>query len=107
MRRVRETDARLHQMLIRAFRPRLDPGLHQFAGLGLRAGRRLAACAGGPAPGDEVVLADVLLQQREVAAAVAGGVLELAADLAEALALPGHLQWRHAPARMAGNALVA
>src|ERR1700686_2006134 len=48
----------------------------------------------------------MLMQQREVAATVALWVLQLAANFAERLSLPRHLDWGQAPARMSGDATV-
>src|SRR5882757_7708252 len=46
--------------LPRTLRARIDPGLHQLSRRLLRAGHGVAAGAGGPAPGDQIVLGDVL-----------------------------------------------
>src|ERR1700685_993316 len=89
-------------------RPAVDPGLDERAGERLRARRGRAALARVPRRGDEiVVLGDMLLQRREVAPAVAVLVLELAADVADRLALPAHRDRREAPPRRARNAGVA
>src|SRR5262249_59548383 len=84
----------------------VDPRLDQLAEQLLAAGRGLAPFAGLPRPGDDVVARDVLVQQLEVAAAVAGRVLDLAADGADRLALPRHLDRGETPARIARNAPV-
>ena len=57
------------------------PGFDQRAGLRLRAGGGGAAEAGMPGPADQRVGADVVDQLFDLAAAVAGGILELGADL--------------------------
>jgi hypothetical protein len=49
----------------------------------------------------------MLLQQRQVAAAVARRVFQLPADFANRLALPSHFQRRKAPTGMTGNAFIA
>src|SRR5947209_20347043 len=92
--------------LLRTHRPSLNPRLRQLTQLRLRAGGRLAAFAGRPAPGDEVVVRQVLVQLRERAPAVAVLILDLLTNLADRLALPRHFERREAPARMAGDALV-
>jgi hypothetical protein len=51
-------------------------------------------------------MSQMLMQQREVAASVAGGILDLAANLTDRFALPCHLDRRHHPARMSGNAAI-
>src|SRR5712675_3402275 len=76
------------------------PGLDQLAELLLGARRRRASRARGPAPPDKLVVRHVLDQRRHVLAAVAVLVLDLHADLAERLALPGHLGGRERPFRI-------
>src|SRR3954469_17096901 len=88
----------------RALRAGVDPGLDQLAHPFLRPGGGAAAGGGVPTPRDQVVMRDVLVQEREIAAAVAGGVLYLLADLARGFSFPGHLDRRQSPARMAGEA---
>src|SRR5947209_8315700 len=95
------------RFLIRALRAGIDPCLRELAELLLRARRGLAAFARRPAPRDQIVVCEMLLQQRERAPAVTRRILDLLADLSERLALPRHLDRREAPARMPGNALVA
>src|SRR4051794_36925706 len=92
--------------LSRTHRPSLNPRLRQLTQLRLRARGRLAAFAGRPAPGDEIVVRQVLVQLRERAPAVAVLILDLLANLADRLPLPCHLERSEAPARMAGDALV-
>src|ERR1044072_4450583 len=91
---------------LRTRRAAVDPGLRQLAELLLVARRGLAAFARRPAPRDQIVLGEMLLQQRERAPAVACRLLELLADLLERVALPCHLDRRELPARMTRNALV-
>src|SRR5438045_1498990 len=83
----------------------VDPGAHQLAEKPLRAGRRLASATGSPTPRDQVIVGEMLMQQREVTAAIALGVFKLPADFAYGLSLPGHLDRSQGPARMTGNAL--
>src|SRR5712671_1426922 len=90
----------------RARRAAVDPGLDQLARPLLGAGRRHAAGSRVPAIGHQVVLGDVLVDLRKVAPAVAVAVLELAADVADRLAFPGHLGRRELPARMPRDAAV-
>src|SRR5207244_6955933 len=92
--------------LLRALRAAVDPRLDQFSEHLLAARRRLASFARLPAPGDEVVFRHVLVQELEIAAAVARRILDLPADLADRFPLPRHLERRHAPARMSGDAAV-
>src|SRR5712672_237594 len=91
----------------RALGAGIDPRLDELAELLLRSRRGRASGARVPGPGDEVILGEMLLQQRQVASAVPGGILELRADLAHRLSFPGHLDRREAPARMARDACVA
>src|SRR5262245_1160751 len=83
----------------------VDPSSDQLAEHVLRAGRRLAAAARLPSPGDQLILRQVVVQQFQIAAAVALRVLDLAADLTHRLSFPGHFDRREAPARMTGDAL--
>src|SRR3954447_3853468 len=83
----------------------VDPGLDQLTQPLLGAGRGGATGPRFPRPADEIVVRQMLVQQREIAPAVALRVLDLAADLAHRLALPRHLDRRQAPARMPGHAL--
>src|SRR5689334_15507543 len=92
--------------LVRTRRPALDPCLRELAELRLRAGRGITAFVWRPAPRDEIVVRQMLLQLRERAPAIAVLVLDLLADLAHRLAFPRHLERREAPARMARNAFV-
>src|SRR6266403_705699 len=75
----------------RTRRAAVDPGLDQLAQPLLGAGRRRAAGAGMPAIGHQVVLGHVLVELGKIAPAVAAAVLELAADLADGLAIPSNL----------------
>src|SRR5258708_4885581 len=78
------------QLFRRADRAALEPGLHQRAEPGLRAGRGHALAAGRPRPADELVLAHVLQQSCLVEVAVARRVRHLPADLAQRAASPCH-----------------
>ena len=60
----------------------VDPGLNQFACGFLTAGSGLAAIAGIPAPGHEIILGDVFLQGGEIPAAIEPHILQLPADVA-------------------------
>ncbi|WP_377161950.1 response regulator transcription factor [Roseateles sp. UC29_93] len=82
----------------------LDPGVDQFPELSLRPRRRLALRAGHPRPADQRVVRHVLVDLRQRALAVARGILDLLADLAERQVLPGHLARRDVPHRMTGHA---
>src|SRR5207245_985983 len=84
----------------------VDPRLDQLAEQLLRPRHRIAILAWMPAKGDEIVLGHVLVQQREVAAAGALGVLQLLTDLSDRLALPGHLDRCQSPTGMSRNALI-
>src|ERR1044071_9317929 len=90
-----------------ALRSGIDPSLDELAGLFLRTGCRLPSRPRIPGPRDKVILGNMLVKQREVAAAVQLHVLDLTADVAERLAFPRHLPGSQPPARMAGNAFVA
>src|SRR5256885_4614851 len=94
------------RFLIRTLRAGIDPGLREFAELPLSTRGRLAAFAGRPAPSYQIVMGQMLLQQRDRPPAIARGILHLLADLAERFPLPRHLDPREPPARMARNALV-
>src|SRR5256714_9953619 len=93
--------------LLRALGAAVDPSLNQLSGNLLGSGGGLAAFPWMPSPCDQIVLRNMLLQHREIASPIACSVFELAADLAERLALPRHRQRSHAPAGMAGNAAIA
>src|SRR5262249_17842256 len=80
------------------------PGFDQCTRLRLRAGHGRAAEAGLPGPADERVLADMVDQLFDLAAAIARGIPDLLADLADRLALPGHLARGEVPCGMARNA---
>ena len=68
----------------RAGGARSEPGFEERAELLLRAGRRLAAEARGPGPADQRVLGHVRHDRFQRPAAVAGRILDLGADLAQA-----------------------
>ena len=84
-------------------RRRIGPGLDEGTELGLSAGRRRAACAGMPAPSYKRILCHVMNEIVHRLAAVALGVLDLFADLAQRLADPRHLDGRQVPFGMAGR----
>src|SRR5213080_4900333 len=88
----------------RARSPGLHPGFNQRAGLLLRARHGCAAEDGLPGPADEGVLADMVDQVIRFAPAIACGVFDLRADLADGLTLPGHVAWGKVPVGMAGHA---
>ena len=54
----------------------------------------------------KIISGGVLMQQREVATAIAVWVLQLATDFADRLSLPRHLDRGQSPARMSRNAPV-
>src|SRR5690349_4948401 len=85
----------------------IDPGLNELTQSSLRSRRRGAAAAWVPAPGDQIVVRNVLVQEREVTAAVAFGILQLGADLACRFSLPGHLDRSQAPSRVTRDAFVS
>ena len=60
-----------------------------------------------PSPGDEVIRREVLMEQRQVASAIAAGILELCSDFTHRLSLPCHFDGSEAPAGMTRNALIA
>src|SRR6266545_6881353 len=75
----------------RALGSGVDPRLDQVAEQRLRAGSWVASGARLPAPRHQIIVRQVLVQQRKIAAAIAIGILDLAANLADRLALPRHL----------------
>src|ERR1700691_4202387 len=87
----------------RAHRPTRHPGLNERARLLLRAWRWFAARPWRPRPADQMVLADMFNEARQRAGAVARGILDLGADLADRLAFPSHLTWREMPDRVSGH----
>src|SRR5262249_56832099 len=102
---IAESPAGRHGPL-RALGAGIDPCLDQLSKKLLASRSRRAALAWIPRPGDHVVARHVLVQQLEIAAAVARGVLDLPADVADRLALPRHLGRCEAPAPISRNALV-
>src|SRR6266705_503629 len=91
----------------RTLGPGVDPCLDQLTQTRLRAWHALASGTGSPAPGDQIILREVLLQQRQVASAIAVAILQLRADFAPRLPFPCHFDRRQAPPRMPGDALIA
>ena len=69
----------------------------------LRAGRGLPPGAGRPRPADQMILADMFHEGLQRPVAVAGGILDLGADLAERLAFPAHFARREMPDRVSGH----
>src|SRR5215472_18184974 len=80
------------------------PGLSQGAGLILCSWSRLSAIARGPCPADQWVATNVMHEVIQAPAAVAFGILDLRADLAERLAFPTHLARREVPSGLARHA---
>ena len=101
------------RLRLRRRRPRLraqcsgvDPRLDQFAEQRLRARGGIASGARLPAPCNEIVVRQMLVEERKVTTAVAVGILDLATNLAHRLAFPCHLDRGGHPARMARNAAI-
>jgi hypothetical protein len=69
-------------------------------------GGGISAFARVPAPSNKVIACGVLVQQRQVATAVALLVFELTANVPQRFPLPGHLDGREVPARVPGNASI-
>src|ERR671935_1325917 len=67
---------------LRAQRSGIDPRLNQVSEQRLRAGGGVASGARLPAPCNEIVARQVLVEERKVATAVAVGILDLATNLA-------------------------
>src|SRR5438552_3254018 len=86
--------------------PGIDPGLNKLTQSSLRSGRWSAAATWVPAPGQQIVVRNVLVQKREVATAIALGVLQLSADLTCRFSLPGHLDRSQAPSRVTRNTFI-
>src|SRR5258708_22151543 len=93
-----------YQSIDRTDCPALHPGFDQRACLLLRARSGGASIAGRPGPADQRVLANVVDEVFRLAAAIAGGVLDLNADLADGLALPRHFARRELPFRTTRHA---
>src|SRR3984893_4657266 len=66
----------------RTFGAGIDPGLDDESELFLGSGCGPPPGAGPPSPSHEVVLGDVVVQQRQTPAAIARRIFELATDLA-------------------------
>src|SRR5262245_26140179 len=71
-----ESSRRTNATLLRTVSPGIDPGLDELTQSSLRSRRRSAAATWIPAPGDEIVVRNVLMQKLEVATAVALGILQ-------------------------------
>src|SRR6266851_6886391 len=80
-----------------AHRPGGGPGLDQFAEFLLRPGRGHPVSAWVPGPAYQDVFRRMVDDLGQVESAVALRVLELLADLAQGLALPGHRGGREGP----------
>src|SRR5271154_926515 len=87
----------------RAHRPTRPPGLNERARLLLRACRWFAAGPGRPRPADQMVIADMFNEALQRPVAVARGILDLRADLADRFAFPGHFARREMPDRVSGH----
>jgi hypothetical protein len=90
-----------------AFRPTFYPRRYDRIKFFLSPRRRSAAGTRMPRPAHQVVLRHMLVEQSETASTVAGGILDLTADLRRRFSLPCHLDGCQSPSRMTGNALVA
>jgi hypothetical protein len=90
--------------LLRTLSTTVDPRLHQLACHFLTTRRRFSAFARIPAPGDQVVLRNVLFEQCEISASIAILVSDLTANLCERFAFPRHRSRSESPARMPWNA---
>src|SRR5688572_18463029 len=88
---------------LRAGRPAGNPRIDQRTELLLRPWRRRPPRTWIPRPSDQGVGAHVMADLRQVTVAVALEVLQLLADLAQRLALPGHRGGGQRPVRVAGN----
>jgi hypothetical protein len=86
---------------IRTDRTGLRPGVKECARLRLRAGRGLAVSSRSPGPADQRILAHVMDDVFEGAAAIAGRIFDLLTNLRRRLALPTHLMRRQTPAWIA------
>src|ERR1700751_8734 len=86
---------------IRTDRAGLHPGVKEGARLRLHAGRGLAVSSRSPGPADQRILAHVMDDVFEGAAAIAGRIFDLLTNLRQRLALPTHLMRRQTPAWIA------
>ena len=85
---------------------RIDPGAHKLAEELLRARCRLSAFAWPPAPGDEVIMREVLVEKFKASTAVSLWVFELLANFAYAFSLPRHFNRCDIPAGIARDTAV-
>ena len=92
---------------MRALGAGINPRLDELTQPLLRSRSGIAPKSWIPSPGDEVIRREVLMEQRQVASAIAAGILELCADFTHRLSLPCHFDGSEAPAGMTRNALIA
>jgi hypothetical protein len=84
----------------------IDPGADELSQLLLRARCGLTPFAGVPAPRDEVICCEVLVQEVKAPAAVPLRILQLLAYLTDAFSLPSHLRRGYVPPGVSGYAFV-
>ena len=84
----------------------IDPGADELPQLLLRARCGLTPFAGVPAPRDEVICCEVLVQEVKATAAVPLRILQLLAYLAGAFSLPSHFRRGYVPPGVSGYAFV-
>jgi hypothetical protein len=85
---------------VRALGAGINPRLDELTQPLLRSRSGIAPKSWIPSPGDEVIRREVLMEQRQVASAIAAGILELCADFTHRLSLPCHFDGSEAPAGM-------
>ena len=90
----------------RTFCSAIDPRLHQKPGCLLVTRSGIAAFTGIPSPSNQIVLCDVLLQSRQITAAIQFNVFQLQANLTQGLILPSHRQGSKSPPRVTRNASI-
>ena len=83
---------------MRALGAGINPRLDELTQPRLRSRSGIAPKSWIPSPGDEVIRREVLMEQRQVASAIAAGILELCADFTHRLSLPCHFDGSEAPA---------
>jgi hypothetical protein len=84
----------------------IDPGADELPQLLLRARCGFTPFARMPAPGDEVICCEVLVQELKAAPAIALRVLQLLAYLTGGFSLPSHLRRGYVPPGVSGYAFV-